>query len=164
MRNSQQIEIERLRHVLQYNPETGVFTWRVNRGQRARAGSVAGSYDGEAYWRIQIDRKKYKAHRLAWFYVHEEWPQSVDHRNGDTLDNSLGNLRAVSHAENHQNRRTPNKGTKVGVLGVDVHNGMFRARITKNGKQIHLGYFETNEQAYAAYIAAKRVVHPFGTL
>ncbi len=164
MRNSDQLVSERLREVLRYNSETGVFVWITSSGPRAKAGAVAGSHDGQAYWRIQLDGKKYKAHRLAWFYVYGTWPRSVDHINGDTLDNRLCNLRAASHAENHQNRRTANKGTKVGTLGVDVHNGMFRARITKAGKQTHLGYFETPEQAYAAYVEAKRTIHPFGTL
>lgn len=164
MRNSHQLSIHRLRNVLHYDAETGAFTWLVNNGPRVKAGQTAGSFDGQAYWRVQLDGKKYKAHRLAWFYVHGEWPKFVDHINGNTLDNRLLNLRPASHAENHQNRRTSNKGAKVGMLGVDVHNGLFRARITKGGKQMHVGYFETKEEAHAAYIAAKRAVHPFGTL
>lgn len=165
MRNSHQIGIERLLHVLNYDAETGVFSWRIQNGQRGKVGAVAGTFDGQAYWRIQVDRKKYKAHRLAWFYVHGVWPEHVDHINGDCLDNRLVNLREVTHAENHQNRRKPNAGTKVGMLGVDYKEGQgYRARITLNGKQNHLGYFSTADEASKAYVEAKRAVHPFGTL
>ena len=165
MRNSHQIGIERLRHVLNFDSETGVFSWRIQNGQRGHVGALAGSDDGQGYWRIQIDRKKYKSHRLAWFYVYGEWPVMVDHINGDKLDNRIINLRSVSHAENHQNRRTANANTEVGLLGVDHKKKQgFRARITRDGKQLHLGYFLTAVEAQSAYLAAKRVVHPYGTL
>jgi hypothetical protein len=165
MRKSHQIEIERLRHVLKYDSETGAFSWRIQNGQRGHIGALAGSPDGQGYWRIQIDGGKYKAHRLAWFYVYGEWPVMIDHINGNKLDNRIANLRSVSHAENHQNRRFANANTEVGVLGVDYKkNQGFRARITRAGKQIHLGYFPTAQEAQAAYLDAKRLVHPFGTL
>ena len=91
---------ERLRELLNYDPLTGVFSWRVNGRGRSGVGTVAG---GSNHKRIAIDKKEYFVHRLAWLYVHGCWPtEDIDHINGDPSDNRIANLReANSVSERH---------------------------------------------------------------
>jgi len=76
-----------LRHRLRYNQRTGVFTWRNPSKYRPEyKGRVAGSMDGSGYVQIYVDGVGYKAHRLAWLYVHGCWPPHlIDHKNGVVL-------------------------------------------------------------------------------
>lgn len=158
------VAIDRLRALLAYDPATGIFTRRI-RVCNQPAGKVAGCADLDGYVMITIDRQSYKAHRLAWLYVHGEWPLGdVDHINGDTGDNRLANLRPATRAENMQNLRKPNRGSKSGYLGVSKNAGRWFAQITVAGKRRHLGYHDTPEAAHIAYLAAKRELHPRGQL
>ena len=94
---------ERLKEVLDYEPETGVFTWKQNY-QKRFIGKRAGSFTHEGYRRITVDRKEYRAARLAWLYVHGEWPSEViDHINRDRSDDRISNLRDVSPRVNSKN-------------------------------------------------------------
>jgi hypothetical protein len=153
---------QRLRELLHYDQFTGVFTWRVRRGNVAR-GSVAGARKSDGYLQIGIDGRLFLAHRLAWLYMNGEWPAGdVDHMNWNILDNSAANLRDVPRMLNMQNQRKSHKDSYTGFLGVhfDKRRGKFIARITTPGtSRLHLGQFDTGEEAHAAYLAAKRVVH-----
>ena len=94
---------ERLKQALKYDPETGVFTWAES-GRGRKIGRQAGGLTHEGYLRITVDQQEYKAHRLAWLYVHGEWPkQVIDHINRDRSDNRIANLRDVSSMENSNN-------------------------------------------------------------
>lgn len=151
----------RLRELLHYDPETGVFTWRVFRCGRAMPGAVAGRKSG-GYWCINIDGKTFKASRLAWLYVTGEYPTNVvDHRDTDRLNNRWANLRDIPQPHNLQNQRQAQSDNILGVLGVTRHakNNKFQARITLNSKTRSLGYFHTAELAHAAYLEAKRRLH-----
>lgn len=162
------VSAARLRELLHYDPETGVFTWRVNRGRTAKAGSIAGFIcKPQGYINTSVDGRTYKTHRLAWLHVYGEWPlQDIDHLNGVRTDNRIANLRDVSRSFNMQNRRTHSTHNKAGVLGVSFHKKTkkWMAQITNNGRRITLGYYETTDLAYAFYISAKRVLHPGNTL
>lgn len=155
---------ERLRELLHYDPATGKFTTKASR-RGARAGEV-GCDNGHGYIRITIDSVQYVAHRLAWLYVHGEWSSEIlDHRNGFRSDNRIENIRECNDALNQQNRRTKASHNSVGALGVHRHfDGRYRAKITVNKKQIHLGVFDTAELAHDAYIKAKHELHPFCTI
>lgn len=146
---------ERLRALLNYDPGTGLFTYRNSRG-RCRAGSVAGSFDKEGYVVIGLDYRAYKAHRLAWLYVTGAWPaDQIDHIDGKQDNNRWANLRDADPSVNAQNRHR-----YKGVPGVTpAAYGRFRAQIHVQGQKRYLGSFRSAEEAHAAYITAKRALH-----
>lgn len=165
MAQKTELTAERLREVLDYNPETGVFTWRVSNGKRAVAGQLAGGISRNGYVRISIDDARHYAHRLAWLYVHGVWPKGqIDHINGAKTDNRIANLREATNAQNGQNRRTARADSQSGLIGVYLHpiSGRWGAEIVRDGQKHSLGYFDTPEAAHAAYLAAKRELHEFG--
>lgn len=153
----------RLREVLEYQPETGIFI-RIS-GYQKRIGKVAGRvHPKRGYREIHIDGKLYYAHRLAWLYMTGEWPKDeVDHKNHIRDDNKWSNLRDVTASVNQQNRIACQKNSKSGFLGVKKHERCksrpWQAQIKSNGKILSLGYFSTPEEAHEAYINAKRIYH-----
>jgi hypothetical protein len=160
-----ELTAERLRELLSYDPETGVFTWISGRLRTHKAGSL--QCDG--YTRIKIDGACLKAHRLAWLYIHGKWPaKHIDHINGIRTDNRLCNLRECTDAENSQNRRRASKSSASELLGVArrVKRGKVRwqAVISVGKESRWLGAFSTPEQAHEVYLQAKRKLHPFGML
>ena len=161
-----QLTQARLKEVLEYDPETGLFRWRSYRCGRALAGAVCGTDNGRGYLTIHIDLVHYKAHRLAWLYVHGRWPTHlIDHINGVKGDNRIANLREADDAVNSQNQRRAQSHNKCGFLGVHKReSGRFRASIRVNWKLINIGTFDTPEAAHAAYVEAKRKLHTGGTL
>ena len=76
----------------------------------------------------------------------------VDHIDGDGLNNQKSNLRVCSNSENGRNRGKQSNN-KSGYKGVSIHNrgNKFRAQIKAEGKLIHLGVFETAEDAAKVY-------------
>lgn len=154
-----ELTVERLREVLRYDPETGVFHWLVSRG-KAAVGAVAGCSDHRGYLVTGIDGKRYYLHRLAVACVTGKMPgELVDHLNGDRSDNRWINLRETTHAVNMQNQRAPSKNNMLGLLGVRRFGSNYRSAICVDGKPKHLGTFPTPDQAHEAYLAAKRQMH-----
>lgn len=161
------ITYKRLREVLDYDPKTGVFTWRIAR-QRIRKGAKAGSLT-KFYIQIKIDYKLYYAHRLAHLYMTGLWPiDEVDHRNGKKTDNRWSNLRESTRSLNMQNQRSAPKNSRTGVLGVSFRKNCsfnpWYAQIKINRKHKYLGSYATSTAAHTAYLEAKRQLHPWGTL
>lgn len=154
---------ERVREVLSYDPETGVFTWLVRTSTRVRVGDVAGTPTSEGYWAIRLDHRLYKAHVLAWFWVSGAWPtQEIDHIDGDTLNNRFVNLRDEPKSVNQYNVVAPRCNNSSGYLGVSPHRqtGKWMAQIRPPGaKRKYLGLFDTPEAAHAAYMQAKAELH-----
>ena len=140
---------EWLRRILHYNPETGVFVWRVKpRRTKVKAGAIAGYRNSQGYWKIKIEGRKYSAHRLAWLYTTGRFPAGqLDHIDGERGNNRLINLREATHAENARNRLVAGKS---GLRGVRRVGEKYQVRIRGN----HLGMFDTIEKAYAVYCAA----------
>ena len=152
----------RLRVLLRYVLETGVFTWRVRRGPSAKIGAPAGYLHSSGYVYIGIGGRDYRAHRLAWLYVTGDWPaDQIDHINGTRADNRFANLRELNQSLNMQNQRRPRSDNASGFLGVcwNKAHGLWRAQIHTNGKQCFIGHFDTAEAAHAAYLTAKREQH-----
>lgn len=154
----------RLRELLDYDPFTGIFTWRVNlrgRGGAVKVGKVAGSYDTKGKLQIKVDGTLYFAHRLAFLWVTGEWPMDqVDHINRDCKDNRWWNLREASNVENCRNRSAP-RG-KHFDLPRGVHllpSGRYAATIFEDGRQRHLGVFDTPHEAHAVYDQRAQFLH-----
>jgi hypothetical protein len=156
----------RLRELLDYDPETGVFTWRATGKGRPAIGSQAGATDkGHGYRSICVEYGRHYAHRLAFLYVTGEWPQGmVDHINGRRDDNRWCNLRDASRLVNQQNMRRAVAGSASGLLGAHKKRGKWSSQIKVRGVLVKLGIFETADQAHAAYLAAKRQLHEGCTL
>ena len=158
------LSAERLRELLHYEPTTGAFTRLQQRGS-AKVGDHAGCMGNHGYTRILIDGVSYLCHRLAWLYVYGIWPDDqIDHRDGNRLNNRIANLREATYTENSHNLHKAQRNSKSGLLGVTDVNGKWGARIMSFGKQRRLGVFKTKEEASAAYIEAKRVLHPFAAI
>ena len=154
---------ERLREVLNYDPATGIFTWRVLKGPRAPMGAIAGSFNAEGYAQIRIDRVRYFAHRLAFLYVEGVMPPAqVDHVNRVPSDNRYVNIRKATQAENNQNISLSTKNTS-GLMGASWNRTQkkWESRIRAKGKKLNLGLFDTAEEAHAAYTQAKAALHTF---
>jgi len=151
---------QRLRELLHYDPETGVFTWLKKPNRRIVVGSVAGNFTDDGYRAIRVDGRIYRLHRLAWLYAHGRWPDNyIDHIDGNPLNNRICNLRDVPQSVNLQNLRSAKKGNASRFLGVRKHRNKWQASITIDGKYIHLGEYFEPEHAHAAYLTAKRIHH-----
>lgn len=150
----------RLREVLHYDADTGIFTWRIATGRRRKAGDVAGN-TSVGYCRIGIDGRIFYAHRLAVLYVTGEWPKGgeVDHRNAQRGDNRWNNLRDSTSAANKQNLHGPRSHSSTGFLGVFPRGRKYISVIVADGKPHYLGQFGTPEDAHEAYKQAKRRLH-----
>lgn len=150
----------KLKELLAYNPETGVFTWKVTRG-KAKSGSIAQTKGPHGYLTARVSQKSYLLHRLAWLYMYGCFPEGeIDHINGVRHDNRIANLRCVTRDEQMQNIAVKRTST-TGVLGVSPHkiSGKYRARIWVDGQRRNLGLFETVEEASAAYLSVKAEHH-----
>lgn len=134
---------ERVRELLDYDPETGVFV-------RKSTGRTTGSFNRAGYVNIVIDKKWIYAHRLAWFYLHGDCPEFVDHINGNKSDNRICNLRPATKSQNGAN--------SVVVRAKSGHRGVFYQSNTKKWRvkiaNRNLGYFSSKEEASEAYKTA----------
>lgn len=145
---------------------TGVIT-RKYRSGKMRKGSTVGGLDKDGYLSTTINNKRYRIHRLLWFYVHGEYPKNqIDHINGNKTDNSIGNLRESTPLQNMQNIRKPLSNNKSGYLGVYLNKitNRYYSQIKKGNLRICLGYFDTPEEAYNVYLKKKREIHEFCTI
>ena len=143
---------ERLRELFHYDPLTGVFTRLVSTASNARAGDVAGTLMQIGYLLIGIQGKSYLAHRLAWLFVHGEWPKDqIDHINRDRTDNRICNLREATIKQNQRNLSKSCNNTS-GVPGVHWRSDRAKwwALIESDGQKHYLGMFNTKEEAIAA--------------
>lgn len=147
---------ERLRELFDYNPETGLFTRRINRG-KAKAGDVAGGITKKGYLKITVDGTQYYAQRLALQYMGLPLGKETDHINGDRTDNRIANLRAVTTIRNQRNTklRTDNASGYRGVHWLKKQE-RWEVQMRVEGKRIHLGTYVELDDAIAARIAADK--------
>lgn len=152
-----------VRELLDYEPDTGIFTWKVSRG-RSPVGAPAGTKHSRGYVVIKINKKDYLAHKLVWLIHTGKMPTSeIDHINGITSDNRFSNLRDVSHRENLRNTSL-HRSNKSGCCGVRflAARGHWIAEITNFNSAIYLGSFKSMDEAKQARKTAEALLgyHP----
>jgi len=170
VKNLPALSKDEILELVDYNPETGKFIWNQ------RDIKWFGSYKGWAVWNNKYSGKesgiinnygyrslcvcyrRFLAHRLAWFITHGDWPERLDHINGDKDDNRIANLRIADKYQNAQNAMIkPNN--KSGYKGVSKSKNRWTAIIQSRGKVHYLGLFLTPEEAHQAYCKAAKELH-----
>ena len=159
MKYRNDLTAEYVRECLDYDPETGLFTWKTrplehfkdkrscNSWNAKFAGKKTGVLSNTGYLVIKINRRKYRAHRLAWLIVYGKWPDNqIDHNDGKRENNRIDNL---SDVPNHIN----GKNQKLRITNKSGHQGVFKrgkswvARIRVNYQYLHLGSFKNKQEA-----------------
>lgn len=145
--------LERVKELLDYDPETGVFRWKKITSHRVKVGDVVGYRIKSGHILVGIDGRRYCVHQIAWFVTYGEWPaHEVDHKDGDPGNNRITNLRAATHAQNLKNQRKPKNNTS-GYKGVrrSTNGKRWWARLKVDYKEIYIGAYDTAEEAARAY-------------
>jgi len=146
------LDVTYLRSLLDYDPKTGEFSWRVFR-PGTPVGTRAGCQTDRGYVYIGIDASLYLAHRLAWAHYYGTWPTAgIDHRDRDPSNNRIANLRVATYSRNGANLLTSRGGLK-GAFRYGKHGRWF-ARIMVHKVPIYLGSYDTAEEAHDAYCRA----------
>lgn len=149
------ITADRLREVLDYDPETGVFIWIMSK-QGVSFGKAAGAMKARGYRAVQIDGRDYAEHRLVWLWMTGQWPRDqIDHINRDRADNRWCNLREATQSQNFANR-TALSTNKTGLKGAHYEAGrqQWRVTIMKEGVRHFIGRYACPAAAHFAYIIA----------
>lgn len=155
---------KRLKDLLHYDPETGIFTWVKSNSNVVCVGDVAGCRHHTGYNHIGVDGKVYNASRLAYLYMEGYLPEhEVDHKDRDRTNDRWSNLRHISHCCNSKNRGVF-KNNSSGVTGVYLHKQFKKwcAGIRVNGRQLHLGVFKDKAAAVMARWEAEKT-HKFNS-
>lgn len=144
---STELSLGELKRIIHYEPSTGDLIWLQPISYRIKPQTFAGWWSG-TYFRVNVKGTSYYLHVLAWFYMTGIWTL-VDHRDRNTTNNKFYNLREANRQQN-----TWNQGTRVtnllGIKGVQQRGSKFRAYITVNYKTLHLGTYESIEEAINA--------------
>jgi hypothetical protein len=150
------LTLERLKEALQYEPDRGLWFWKIKCCHHISIGDQAGTISN-FYIKIRVDGFTYFAHRLAHFYMTGAWPiDQVDHEDLNKSNNRWLNIRSATRSQNNANRPMQ-KNNKSGVKGVvKVGEGKFVAKIRIDRKTKNLGQFPTLELAGAAYERAAK--------
>jgi len=151
---------KRLLELLHYDPETGIFTWKIDRrGRFGKIGDIAGSDGPQGYKQLKIEGRQYRAHRTAWFYMTGKWPeQEIDHINRIKYDNRFCNLRDVSPYENQMNKDQDKLHKSTGIQGVIKNKDWFIATVRINKMTCYLGRYPKIEYAIDAIEYAKKKI------
>jgi hypothetical protein len=142
---------ETVKQRIDYDPETGLLTWKVKTGHK-RAGKVAGCAhkQNRNYIVVQIDRRTYMAHRIAWLLMTGEHPQEmIDHIDGNSQNNRWSNLRLATNKQNQENQNKINSRNKSGFRGVCYVKGRnkWRACVQHDGVMHYFGEYLTAQDA-----------------
>lgn len=153
---------DRLKELVNYDPNTGMFTWRVKTAARIKIGSSLGSRHHSGYLTAFLDKKRYTLHTLAVIYTDGECPVgTVDHINGIRDDNRRSNLRIATHSENTRNAKI-RSDNRSGIKGVSYRNksgGQWVCRIYTDEGRKYLGCYKTREEAERVMQEARAKYH-----
>jgi len=138
--------------------DDGRFVNRISRG-RAKAGERAGYLDVHGYRRLVIDYVKYYEHHLVWFYVHGEWPDEIDHIDGNSANNAPTNLRLCNRSQNNCNSQRPTGESGLRGAYLDKRNLQWYSKIQFGGQVKFLGNFSSAEEAHLAFEVAAEKLH-----
>jgi len=156
--DSECASFERVNSLLRYDPESGLFYWRVHR-RSVRAGSEAGTLLKSGYIRVGIDGEQYQAHRVAHLLMTGRWPErDPEHGNRIRHDNRWSNICDVATRSENSGNQGFREDSSSGLRGVSWHigAGKWLAKIMFNGRAVHLGYFTDLRLAGLTYdVAAK---------
>ena len=155
-----------LRKLFDYDAKRGVLLWKPRkptcRGDRMFnsrfSGTVAGYIKPTGYRVIYLDGRPQLASRLIWAWHHGPAKSLIDHKDRDTTNDKIENLREATYSQNGYNRRV-RKDSRTGLKGVAPVRDKFVARIIKDREYLHLGTYETAIEAHSAYLGAARVLH-----
>lgn len=152
----------KLKSILHYDPNTGIWSWLQKVNRSIIIGQEAGCLDNSTgYIRIRIDDNNYRANVLAWLYMTGEWPEEqIDHINRIKSDNTFINLREINQQQNSWNRGI-NKNNTSGYKGVywDKTHNLWKSVIGVDKKYKSLGYFNNKHDAALAYNEAAIKYH-----
>lgn len=160
------IDCEQLRNLFDIDIKAGRLFWRSPPKQHPRllgieAGCPRTNHNGKRYWVVKIGKRHYRRGRLVYLVAYGRLPHPcVDHIDGDSLNDCISNLREATITENAWNHKGRSRRIQLpmGVRRIDS-SGRFQARISFHGKQLHLGAFDTSEEARSVYIAKRKELY-----
>jgi hypothetical protein len=160
VRNDRWITAEYLRFILSYDPNTGEFRWKQKINCTIVVGELAGSSSPTGIM-IGINGARVMAHRLAWLYVHGEWPvATIDHKDRNNHNNRWENLREATHFQQRGNMNLrPHKMSRFRGVSFNKQPGLarpWRAQLRVDGYSRQLGYYATQEEAHVVYEKAAK--------
>ena len=147
---------EEVRALFDYDPETGVLSWKERASSNTWAGKPAASHEKHGYYGVRIAGRAYRVHRIIWLHYYGEIPtQHIDHIDCNKSNNSIENLRQCTRSQNLANVdwKRPNS---TGFRGVTKVGKKYRAKIHCQGKYICLGLHDSPHNAHVAYKAAAK--------
>ncbi len=141
------VSLDRLKELLDYDPETGIFRWKIRTSNKVQVGDIAGSVDNKGYTKICIGGHRYPASALAWLYMHGELAM-CDHEDNNPGNDAIANLRKATYSQNNHRKYTYNP---LGHVGVRFRSGRYHAHIRIDGRITRVGSYDTVEEAAQAY-------------
>lgn len=154
---------EQLKSLVVY--QDGALYWRPG-VKYHRPYTKLGSVRKDGYSLVRINGIRYYIHRLIFLYHNGYFPPVVDHKDQDPRNNTIANLRAATRRQNQQNRRLrPNMTSKFKGVCKPAGKDQWLATIIVEGKQLRLGWFDTETEGAKAYnTAAKKHFGDFASL
>jgi hypothetical protein len=161
-----QIVAEQLKDLFCFDLNAGLIYWKnVSKYHVEKQGTEAGNAQQnttskKAYWVVSIDRKKVKRSKIIYYLGHGNWPTLIDHIDGNSLSDSIDNLRIATVERNSWNRKVgrPDKALPMGVR-ITKSSGKYSARIGYRKKLFTIGTYDTIKLAHDAYLIKRKELY-----